>query len=194
MNQTLIRSILKIGAGILIAKGCADESTGEVIVAGLTALIAVVWGMFHRTPPPTGTAPVTVPITNLSSQTPLITSVKGSLSHPGAVLLLWVAASALFLLTGCASIKQQAETTLTDPKTGLVESRSTSASIVATGDAKQAVEKLNGSASTKTATIGATGASQESNMSETFNALANVIRASFEAGLAAGQKTVVPTP
>lgn len=48
MNQTLIRSILKIGGGALLTKGLADESTLETIIAGLTALIGVVWGIYHR--------------------------------------------------------------------------------------------------------------------------------------------------
>lgn len=48
MNQTLIRSVLKIGAGYFVAKGFADESTSEVIVAGLAALIGVIWGLVHR--------------------------------------------------------------------------------------------------------------------------------------------------
>lgn len=47
-HQTLIRSVLKIGAGMLVSKGLTDESTVEIIVAGLTALIAVLWGVKHR--------------------------------------------------------------------------------------------------------------------------------------------------
>lgn len=70
MNQTLIRSILKIGAGVLVAKGFADDSTAEVIVAGLTALIAVLWGIFHRTPPPPG-----VPVEKLTVLSALVASV-----------------------------------------------------------------------------------------------------------------------
>jgi drug/metabolite transporter superfamily protein YnfA len=42
--QSLIRAVLKVGGGYLVAKGLADESTAEVIVAGLVALIGVVWG------------------------------------------------------------------------------------------------------------------------------------------------------
>jgi len=48
MNQTLIRSILKIGGGALIAKGITDESTAETIIAGLVALIGIIWGLVHR--------------------------------------------------------------------------------------------------------------------------------------------------
>jgi hypothetical protein len=49
--QTVIRSVLKIGAGYLAAKGFADSATGEVICAGVMATIGVVWGVFHRTAP-----------------------------------------------------------------------------------------------------------------------------------------------
>lgn len=48
MNQSLIRAVLKIGAGYFIAKGYTDESTGEIIIAGLVALISVIWGVLHR--------------------------------------------------------------------------------------------------------------------------------------------------
>lgn len=48
MNQTLLRSILKIGGGYFLAKGVADESTMEAIISGLVALIGVIWGVVHR--------------------------------------------------------------------------------------------------------------------------------------------------
>ncbi len=57
MKQTLIRSVLKIGAGVLVAKGFTDDSTAEVIVAGLTALLSVLWGVFDRA----GKVPPVVP-------------------------------------------------------------------------------------------------------------------------------------
>lgn len=47
-QQTLLRSVLKIGAGYLVARGLADESTAELIAAGLAALIGVMWGVAHR--------------------------------------------------------------------------------------------------------------------------------------------------
>ena len=60
--QTMIRSVLKIGGGYFVAKGMADDATAEVIISGVAALIGVVWGYFHRTPPtpPTGTAGKTI--------------------------------------------------------------------------------------------------------------------------------------
>lgn len=48
MNQTLIRSILKIGGGYFVAKGFTDDSTAEIIISGLVALIGIIWGLVHR--------------------------------------------------------------------------------------------------------------------------------------------------
>ena len=50
--QTLIRAALKVGGGYLDAKGLASDNDAQVIVAGLMALIGVVWGILHRTPSP----------------------------------------------------------------------------------------------------------------------------------------------
>lgn len=58
-TQSLIRSILKIGAGVLVTKGLTDDTTAEVIIGGLMALIGLLWGLWHRsggTPTPTATA------------------------------------------------------------------------------------------------------------------------------------------
>lgn len=75
--QTLLRAVLKIGGGFLLAKGLADENTVETITAGALALAAVVWGVLHRSP-----------------------SGKG----PGAAVgLFFVVGSSLMLLAGCAS-------------------------------------------------------------------------------------------
>jgi hypothetical protein len=48
--QTLVRSVLKIGAGYLAAKGIADSATLEVTAAGIVGGIAIIWGIMHRTP------------------------------------------------------------------------------------------------------------------------------------------------
>lgn len=48
MNQSLLRSILKIGAGFFVAKGYTDESNAEIIIAGLVALASVIWGVLQR--------------------------------------------------------------------------------------------------------------------------------------------------
>jgi hypothetical protein len=50
-TQTLIRSVLKVGGGFLASKGIADDSQVELVSAGLIALIAVIWGYFHRSKP-----------------------------------------------------------------------------------------------------------------------------------------------
>ena len=47
-TQTIIRSVLKVGGGYLVAKGFADQSQVEIIIAGVAAGIAVVWGIMHR--------------------------------------------------------------------------------------------------------------------------------------------------
>jgi hypothetical protein len=51
-TQTIVRSVLKVGGGYLVAKGLADESQAEIIVAGILAAVAVVWGVLHRKPAP----------------------------------------------------------------------------------------------------------------------------------------------
>lgn len=48
-TQTLIRSVLKIGAGYALAKGWADDAQVQVIASGVVALAAVIWGLLHRT-------------------------------------------------------------------------------------------------------------------------------------------------
>lgn len=47
-TQTLIRAILKAGGGFLLAKGLASESQVMELTAGLSVLIGIVWGVFHR--------------------------------------------------------------------------------------------------------------------------------------------------
>ena len=48
--QTLVRSILKIAAGMAIAKGWTDDSTATEIAGGIAAFVGVIWGVLHRTP------------------------------------------------------------------------------------------------------------------------------------------------
>jgi hypothetical protein len=47
--QTLLRAVLKVGGGYLLAKGMADESSIETVTAGVIALAGVIWGVMHRT-------------------------------------------------------------------------------------------------------------------------------------------------
>ncbi len=98
----------------------------------------------------------------------------------------------LLMTAGCASVHQSSTTTTTDPKTGVVEVREVKASVVATGDAKSAVQTMNGGATSKSAHIGATGVSDESNISDTINAIGALMEKLFNAGVAAGAKTVKP--
>ena len=46
--QTVIRSVLKIGAGVLVAKGYTDNSGAEVLIASIVGIFGVVWGILHR--------------------------------------------------------------------------------------------------------------------------------------------------
>lgn len=47
--SSILRSILKLGGGYLIAKGLTDQSNSEVIIAGILAAGGVVWSWWtHR--------------------------------------------------------------------------------------------------------------------------------------------------
>jgi len=49
-----IRSVLKIGGGWLIARGYADNSNVEMVIAGILAAAGIVWSwVHHETKPPT---------------------------------------------------------------------------------------------------------------------------------------------
>jgi len=43
-----IRSVLKIGGGWLIAKGYADNSNVEMVIAGILAAAGIVWSWAHH--------------------------------------------------------------------------------------------------------------------------------------------------
>src|SRR5207237_1424440 len=45
---SLIRTLLKYGAGILVTKGITDSSTAEIIISGLVALLGVLWSWAHH--------------------------------------------------------------------------------------------------------------------------------------------------
>jgi hypothetical protein len=44
-TQSIIRSILKVGAGMLVAKGLTDSAGAEILVASIVGIISVVWGI-----------------------------------------------------------------------------------------------------------------------------------------------------
>lgn len=46
--QTLIRSVLKVGAGVLVTKGITDQSGAEILVASVVGIVGVVWGILHK--------------------------------------------------------------------------------------------------------------------------------------------------
>lgn len=48
--QTLIRSVLKIGGGALIANGYGNDTQIEELIGGILALIGIIWGVLHRKP------------------------------------------------------------------------------------------------------------------------------------------------
>jgi hypothetical protein len=62
-TQTLIRSLFKILAGYLAAKGLASDDQVETISAGFLGLVAIIWGLVHRT---SGTAAQPVSINRVS--------------------------------------------------------------------------------------------------------------------------------
>jgi hypothetical protein len=62
----LIRHALTVGAGYLIGAGYFDSGASDEIVAGIMALIAVVWSHFEKRPPADNGTPVALVIGILS--------------------------------------------------------------------------------------------------------------------------------
>lgn len=46
--QTLVRTVLKVGAGYLVSKGIVDESGSEILIASVIGIVGVVWGILHK--------------------------------------------------------------------------------------------------------------------------------------------------
>lgn len=50
MNRTqvlgVLRHVITIGAGILVARGTIDESTAQELGGGLLAVIGIIWSIF----------------------------------------------------------------------------------------------------------------------------------------------------
>ena len=83
-TQTLIRAVLKIGGGYMVAKGIADQNTATLLTASAASLIGVVWGLYHRSGgngSNTGT---------------------GGVGGATAIVFLAVLAGTAFFSTGCA--------------------------------------------------------------------------------------------
>lgn len=101
----------------------------------------------------------------------------------------------LALCVGCASVRQEAATSSTDPKTGIVSTQTAKSVIIASGNSKTIVEKVRASAG-KTSSVGASGVTEENNLSQIVDAIGGAIAKLFEAGFAAGKAAagVPPLP
>jgi|GEM_PF-2094256 len=87
---------------------------------------------------------------------------------------LWLLPPLLALLCGCASVRQTLTTETTAPD-GTTERRTLSVSLVAAGDARNAVEKLRAS-NAKTQSVGVEGAAQESQAPALAELLVELLR------------------
>lgn len=54
---SLVRAVLNVAGGTIIAKGYADSSNWEAIAGGVLAVVAVVWAFLHHQTPPAPTPP-----------------------------------------------------------------------------------------------------------------------------------------
>lgn len=45
---SVIRHVLTLGAGILVAKGTLEQGQVEIVAGGITGLIGVVWGVLSK--------------------------------------------------------------------------------------------------------------------------------------------------
>lgn len=97
------------------------------------------------------------------------------------------------LACGCNTIHQEASVRTTN-KDGTIEERTVRSDVKTRGDAKAAVEKMNGGATTKSAHIGAAGVSEESNVTEMIQAIGKLLNDMIAASVAAGAKAVKPVP
>jgi len=46
--QSAIRSVLKVIGGALVTKGITDNSTIEIVIAGIIAAVGIGWSYFHH--------------------------------------------------------------------------------------------------------------------------------------------------
>lgn len=153
--QTLLRSILKIGGGYLVAKGYVDQSNAEIIIAGLAALVAVVWGILHRS-----SQAQDVPINKIP------------------LLVLCAGLFGLVALSGCVLNRQYASTTSTSTN-GIVTVQVARSTTIAAGDGKAIVDKTRASAG-KTSSVGASGIQEDTttgNLATNLSAAAALINA-----------------
>lgn len=140
-TETILRAVLKIGAGILVTKGYADDSTAEVIVAGLMALYGVFWGI-------------------VAARSTLQNNPQATPTPPEQGIVPLLLLCSLVVATGCAINRQTASTTTTNPTNGVVTVTVAKSSVIAFGDVKNAVEKTRATAG-KTSSVGASGVNEE---------------------------------
>ena len=107
----------------------------------------------------------------------------GAVKLPGALLLLPLGLLAGLLCAGCASVRQTATTTTTNPTNGLVTVTKADSSIIAWGDAKNAVDKVRASAG-KTSSVGASGVTEETTSGAVQAMLQAILNAAVELGKA----------
>ena len=143
-TETILRAILKIGAGILVTKGYTDDSTAECLVAALVAVYSIAWGI------------VSARCTHTTTQAKNHPPEQG---NPPTVALLLIFCATAGLTPGCA-INRQSATTTTTGTNGIVTVTQAKSSVVAFGDVKNAVERTRASAG-KTSTVGAQGVNEE---------------------------------
>jgi hypothetical protein len=49
--NSAIRSVLKVAGGWLVAKGFTDNSTVEIVIAGIIAAVGIGWSVYtHKAP------------------------------------------------------------------------------------------------------------------------------------------------
>lgn len=80
-------------------------------------------------------------------------------------LALTLAGVLILVCSGCSTIRQQADSSETDPKTGNVDTRRTSSDITTFFNAKQVMGKVNAS-NGKTHRVGASEVAQEASMAD----------------------------
>ena len=142
-TETILRAILKIGGGILVTKGYADDSTAEIVTAGLLALYGIIWGI----------------VSARSTNTPRTTNTPPEQGGAPPAALLLIVFLVADLTPGCA-INRQSATTTTTGTNGIVTVTLAKSSVIAFGDVKNAVERTRATAG-KTSSVGAQGISEE---------------------------------
>jgi hypothetical protein len=107
-TQTLVRAVLKIGAGYAIAKGIANDSQVTEITSGVIALFAVIWGYLHRTPAAGAATPVKINFLSLAGTgLVMIPLFLGSLAGCGTNTYTKIAQADQVIITGVNDGVQQ---------------------------------------------------------------------------------------